>query len=297
MKKYNACILLATYNGEKYLSDLMNSLIKQKAIDLTIFARDDGSSDKTIEILKKYSSDVKIILINGNHSGPRVGFLELLHLAPEADFYAFCDQDDVWLPDKLQNACSKLKEIDSNVPCLYCSGLRLVDSNLSPIYFKKINEKRSEFGRFIFPGVAGCSMVFNRSLQQLVGASNPAYTRMHDVWIYNICASVGGKIILDKDSYILYRQHENNAVGIKKQSLRTTYKTYVKEIQVAKNIQSLLECYSSKMTPAYLSFCNTVAKSNNSFLCRLKLFFSKKIIFGSIGLNLLFKLKIILRRM
>ena len=294
---FNVCVLLATYNGDKYLKVLLDSVLSQKNVSVTIVVRDDGSTDNTLAILEDYSKFCKLVFVNGDHLGPSFGFLDLVKKAPPSDYYAFCDQDDYWLPNKLETACEKLEAFDKQRPSLYCSSLNIVDSDLSLISVKQLNKRRSDFGRFIFPGVAGCTMVFNFSLKQIISRASPNYMRMHDVWAYNVCASLGGAIVMDYDSYILYRQHDSNAVGIKKRTNASSYKTYVEKSRVSKHIESLLACYKEDIIPPFKSLCENLSKSNHSFVSRIKLFFSNKIKFGSFGMNILFKIKILLRKM
>jgi rhamnosyltransferase len=135
----SVCVLLSTYNGEKYLKELLDSVLNQNCEDkikVSIFVRDDGSSDNTTNILKEYEQNGKIILFG--HGGCNLGFAKsfssLLANAPLSDYYAFCDQDDIWLPDKLISAVERLEKEDNNeIPLLYSTNLIVVDKDLNEI--------------------------------------------------------------------------------------------------------------------------------------------------------------------
>lgn len=116
------CVLLSTYNGEKYLEEQLNSLIKQEDVELRILVRDDGSKDRTHEILDKWQKRGHINWYEGKNKGAAQSFMDLIYNAPEADYYAFCDQDDVWLPEKLKVAIDKIRESNEAMPCMYISS-------------------------------------------------------------------------------------------------------------------------------------------------------------------------------
>ena len=118
-------VLMSTYNGEKYLSQQIESIINQKGnFDLRLIIRDDGSTDSTPEILEKYAKKYPKIIsyyLEGN-KGYNFAFFELLRFSPQADFYAFSDQDDVWIENKLDFAIKALQSANNNIPLLYsCS--------------------------------------------------------------------------------------------------------------------------------------------------------------------------------
>ena len=123
------CVLLSTYNGEKYLKEQLDSVLNQKDITLNFLVRDDGSTDSTIDILKQYEKEGKIKLIVGKNIGYKKSFYELAKLAPLSDYYAFCDQDDVWDDDKLITAVNMLERENNSIPLLYFSALRVVNNN------------------------------------------------------------------------------------------------------------------------------------------------------------------------
>ena len=124
-------ILMATYNGEKYLKEQIESLLNQKNVKISILVRDDCSTDNTQKILEEYQQKGLLKWYTGEKLKAAFGFIDLINNASEAEYYAFCDQDDVWDNDKLDIAIKKLEKFDSQLPALYYCGQRLVDENLN----------------------------------------------------------------------------------------------------------------------------------------------------------------------
>src|ERR1035437_8737190 len=135
-------ILLSTYNGEKYLNQLFESLFKQIDVEMSVLVRDDSSSDSTKEILRKYEEEGKLSWYTGENLRSAGSFMDLLFHAPDSEYYAFCDQDDVWEADKLYSAIKMLKQTQDK-PSLYFSQTKLVDKDLNSIKTIKINTKCS----------------------------------------------------------------------------------------------------------------------------------------------------------
>ena len=124
------CVLMSTYNGEKYLKEQLDSILNQNSIIVDILIRDDGSTDKTLNILDEYNKKYNNIrYYTGENLKSAKSFLDLLFTAGEYDYYSFSDQDDVWDRDKLLVAVSKLKEGYN----LYGCKKKIVNSNLEPL--------------------------------------------------------------------------------------------------------------------------------------------------------------------
>lgn len=126
---YKVAILMSTYNGSRYLSEQIDSILCQEGADVTLYIRDDGSSDQTIDIIKKYAKKYQnIILTTGQNVGVGNSFMQLVYDCPDDfDYYAFSDQDDIWLKEKLKVAIDNIKQKDT--PTLYASNQMLVDEN------------------------------------------------------------------------------------------------------------------------------------------------------------------------
>lgn len=214
MKKVQ--VLLSTYNGEKYLTEQLDSIINQSYTNITVLIRDDGSSDGTIRILESYKEQYKWIeYYIGENLGAKDSFLDLIkHADLSMDFFAFADQDDVWLPNKIKQAVEKLTTMDQSKPLLYCGNKTLVDEKLVLIHssIKEYNIRPS-FGNALVENICtGCTSVMNIELLSLIRDNLPKFVIMHDWWFY-LVASNFGEIYYDNESYILYRQHSNNVVG------------------------------------------------------------------------------------
>lgn len=214
MKKMEVAVVLCTFNGEKYIKEQLKSLEKQTLIPSALIVRDDGSTDNTISILKEWSenSGIRIQWVEAtSRLGPARSFLTATAAALNFDYYFFCDQDDYWLPNKIEVAVELMSRYPSK-PVLYASALSVVDENLK--YIKKsITPKKISFENAIYESVlTGCSMGFNSNFHKLLKIEIPHYIIMHDWWCY-ILASATGQVIFDKNERILYRQHTSNAVG------------------------------------------------------------------------------------
>ncbi len=215
-------VLMSSYNGEKYIKEQVESILNQKKVDLELYVRDDGSMDATVSIVREISrKDGRVHIVEGKNIGAKYSFLELLaSVDGGADYYAFSDQDDFWLEHKLYEAIKKIEsEGDSSIPVLYYSHTRLVNEKLQ-LLKKKNNynkQKAYNFGQILIKNCAsGCTMVMNGKLKEKISSrDNNALLPypLHDHWIYMLCLAIGGKVVFDKNSYILYRQHMGNAVG------------------------------------------------------------------------------------
>ena len=211
-------ILLATYNGEKYLGEQLKSLEDQQvsaAID--IVASDDGSTDTTAAILEDWRRRWSAGAFSAVE-GPRRGFAETFRAlmampAPDADYVAFCDQDDVWMPRKLAAALAVLA-CDTG-PALYCARTLRVDEALGPIGHSPLFRRPPHFRNALVQSIAGGNtMVMNRAAFALVAESVRRTSFVsHDWWCYLLVSGAGGRVHYDPIPHIAYRQHDANAVG------------------------------------------------------------------------------------
>ncbi|NOT85873.1 MAG: glycosyltransferase family 2 protein [Methylococcaceae bacterium] len=212
-------ILLSTYNGQLYLEAQINSLYAQTHQNFSLIVRDDGSTDQTRAILKKYAQRYSnIILIEGDNLGVINSFYHLLAHCPAnpKQFYAFCDQDDVWQPAKLTNALHRLNATVNPALALVCSRLAYVDSELNLLQLSPIPMFFGFENALIENSAIGCTMVFGEVIRQKILAANPDQMMMHDWWAYLVAAAFG-EVLYDPEPSILYRQHANNVVGWDKQ--------------------------------------------------------------------------------
>lgn len=268
----NCLVLLSTYNGEKYLKDLLESVLNQKNVNVDVLVRDDGSSDSTIDILKKYEGD-HITIYSGTNLKPAKSFLDLVSAAPLTyDYYALCDQDDVWKPEKLDKAVQMLGNTSN--PALYSGAVIVTDQNLknTRISIHPNTFSNPLFGILTF-GTPGCTFVFNRTLLEYLKKYVPSVCSMHDSWISFVCLAVGGKFIYDKEPQIYYRQHGNNVLGAQRHSITKTIKDIIfyKGIRRSDMAKEVLIGYEKIMKPEIKDTFLTFAFYSTSITSKIKL--------------------------
>ncbi len=218
-------VLLSTYNGEKYLRQQLDSLIGQELRPTKILIRDDGSSDGTIGILEEYCKNYGFIsYYTGDNLKPARSFWNLIENTEKADYYALCDQDDVWFRDKLKRAVELLKNEDNSIPLLYCSKYTLTDKDLNPVDSDVSSLYNfSDFPHaLIYHTAPGCTFVFNDAARKriLEYDVNKEYCVIHDAIIHKV-VTLFGKMILDNESHMYYRQHGDNQIGMNANSFKT----------------------------------------------------------------------------
>lgn len=220
-------VLLATYNGGKYLCELLDSLLKQTYPKLKIYIHDDGSSDETVSVIDEYQAKYpcKIQTLNYPPTGSScANFMSMLtHIAEP--YVMFCDQDDVWLPEKTETVFHEMQRIEAenpNKPCLVFSDLYVVDSELKIISdsFMRYSDRdphRTDYRSILMQNVApGCTMILNRELvTRAERCRDITKIGMHDIWVILI-AALEGKVSYVDMPLIYYRQHQSNVVGAHK---------------------------------------------------------------------------------
>ena len=223
-------ILLAAYNGEAFLQEQLDSLAAQSFSDFIIRYQDDGSADRTPDILKDYAArDSRMIpgTEGGRHLGAKGNFFSLLRQA-EGDRIFLCDQDDIWEPEKVQRllfAMEKADREDPGLPILIHSDASVVDKDgrqLAPGFFRLQgwDPEATGLNRLLVQNNAtGCMMLLNRPLADLViHYGNPEKMFMHD-WFIAMTAAAFGKVVFIPEALTRYRQHGNNAIGASRDSL------------------------------------------------------------------------------
>lgn len=296
---HSVTVVLATYNGEKYLREQLESLLRQAGVAVKIFVRDDGSKDGTLNILDEYQSKGLLKWYTGEHLNVQKGYLDLLKNAPESEYYAFCDQDDVWDDDKLLVAVTELEALPKDRPAIYFCGQRLVDENLRLLSVHRIADDRSPHTNFLKSNVAGCTTVFNKELLNAVNSVTPEYILMHDSWVFKICLALGGVYYADPCAHISYRQHGNNVAGLNgglKGKLQQV-KRYVDILEIRRELQSIMDCYGNRIIPEYRELLQRLCDYDKSLKNWIKLLLSKEFDFKSTSLNVVVKLKILLRKL
>lgn len=229
MNKTNKiAILLATYNGEKYVKEQIGSLFAQTCQDWELFIHDDGSKDDTVSIIEKYAEEYpdKIHVLEGpSTGGAKSNFFFLMHNV-DAPYIMFCDQDDVWMENKIEKTFELMKKSEAKYgkdkPLLIFSDLRVVDRDLNTIadsmnQYQTLDPRKIRFNDLMIQNIiTGCTVMINRKLLEMT-ASTEHYDKiiMHDWWC-GLIAAYYGKIVYLNESTIKYRQHGDNSVGAKK---------------------------------------------------------------------------------
>jgi len=225
-------IVLATYNGERYLAEQIESIqgsIEYSSLVNRLIVVDDGSTDKTPEIVKRLlSKDNKIEwhLNSSGKSGPANNFSFGLSLTT-SDYIMLCDQDDIWLPSKINTSIIELLAIERKLPdkpVLVFSDKLIVDEQLNIISRSYFQLKKIPFDWYLsFENIcqqnvgSGCTMIFNRKLLDMA-VPIPKKAYMHDWWLMLVASKVG-RIELIKTPLIKYRQHQNNTIGVNQISI------------------------------------------------------------------------------
>lgn len=211
---------MCTLNGERYLQKQLDSITGQSHKNWSLFVSDDGSSDTTKAILEVYQRSLgssRIRLFNGPSQGFAKNFLSLLRRKDiEGPYFAFSDQDDIWLPEKLEQALRALKyHAQPGKPSLYCGRTTLIDHDGLPLGCSPLFSKPPSFRNALVQNIGGGNtMVFNSVLRDLMTATPNDRIISHDWWAYLLASATGGTICYDRTPTILYRQHAKNQVGV-----------------------------------------------------------------------------------
>ena len=243
---HKIAILLATYNGAKYIREQLDSLFQQSCGDFHLYIRDDGSKDDTLKIVEQFHGmfpdRVTILKDSQKHRGAAKSFMYLLENV-DSEYYMFCDQDDIWLPTKVEKTFARMKEIEGTetsqsetagnaagtanavetAPILVATDLKVVDEQLSPIKDSfNVDLKIDVFRKHpelicVRHVVTGCTMMFNRAAKEASLPMSPRAT-MHDEWVALCVHFKGGIISILDEATILYRQHTSNTLGAEQAS-------------------------------------------------------------------------------
>lgn len=226
MRTAEVDILLSVYNGERFLLELLESLAAQTFKNFRLVVRDDGSTDSSLQIVERFAKDAPFETVFPEIEGRfgAMGSFGKLMQVSSAPYVMFCDQDDVWLPEKVAKELDAIKileaELGPGVPALVHCDLKVVDASLNPIAGSMWKAQgldalhRSRLPQALVQNSAvGCAMIANRALVE-AASPIPPEARMHDAHLFIAAAALGGVKPLD-EQLALYRQHGSNAVGFK----------------------------------------------------------------------------------
>lgn len=241
-------VLLSTYNGQKYIPEQLDSLILQEEVNLTILIRDDGSKDNTIEILNHYKEEnTNIELLFEENIGAAKSFYRLMDYAmkhyPHYDYYAFCDQDDVWRPEKLKDLIEEADKSSNRYKLVY-SNVYVTDEKLNIKKELNKNPQISIYSNIVASGQLGCTQLFNYALLEKaciisLQTINNDYLPLHDGWISLVAFSLNGEVMYCKKPTMYYRQHSSNVVGNKNSNILKTITRRIKRFYATPNRKSL----------------------------------------------------------
>jgi len=213
-------ILLALFEGAAQLREQLDSLADQTHGDWSLVVSDDGSTDRGPDVLRQFArqhADRAVTLIDGPRMGFAQNFLHLLRAAdPDTPFVSFCDQDDVWLPEKTARAVEALSTAPPGIPAMYCGRTLHCDENLAPMRASPRFKRPPSFRNALVQNIGGGNTVVlnNAALRMLATASLRVEGIVsHDWWMYQMVTGAGGTVIYEREPGLLYRQHAGNAVG------------------------------------------------------------------------------------
>jgi glycosyltransferase involved in cell wall biosynthesis len=222
MSKPVVHILLATCHGRAFLQEQLDSIASQTYSNWDLLVSDDGSTDGTREIVIAFAKKnvQKITLVSGPCKGSAHNFFHLINLASTTEtncLFSFCDQDDVWLPQKLARSIKHFESTQNTErqPYLYCSRTQVVDENLRVIGLSNVPRRPLAFGNALLQNVAsGNTMIFNEKLLHILRLIKPHHSVLHDWTAYQVATGCDGIVHFDSEPTLLYRQHRGNLVGI-----------------------------------------------------------------------------------
>lgn len=299
-------ILLSSFNGEKYLKQQIDSLLNQTYKDFNLYIRDDGSIDSSINIINSYDdSRINLITDSFGNIGPTGSFIELIRNV-SSDIYLFCDQDDIWLSNKLEKTVNSMIKIGINNLILFHSDLELVDSNMTHynLTFNCLEKIRIpedyEFKQLLLQNcVVGCTIGITNSLveKSKVREINYNHIAMHDWW-FALVAKKFGIVEFSETPTILYRQHANNTSGSSSRNYKSkilkllNFSIYLNRIIKYKNriinqTKLFYETFEIELDKKEKNVCEVIINSNNeNFFNVSRAFFMNKIKFKNFHMNL-----------
>lgn len=291
-------VLVSTYNGAKYISAQLQSILAQDYENITILVRDDGSTDGTREILEHYARNHGVYVHFGDNIGIGQSFFTLLSLSsPHSEYVSFCDQDDVWFPHKISRAVEALRGQDA--PALYCSRAKITDENLKELGFSPLPRRPLGFANALIENIAiGCTVVLNRGAREVLALGFPALAVNHDRWAYQV-VSAFGKVIHDPEPTLLYRQHHDNVTGMGANSLQRLRRKVSRQLRLRRNERVILihaaefrRVFEHLMPPEKREVLDSLLDSRPHFLRRLSFCFNcpvyRQRFIDNIGFRLLY---------
>lgn len=292
-------VIMSTFNGKQNVVRQLDSILEQKGVDVSVLIRDDGSTDGTLELLKQYcAAHNNVRVIPGKNVGWRKSFLCGLELSEKADYYAYSDQDDVWLPNKLEKCVDILESEKSDEPSMVHCNRYSCDEELKPfeVQSMKIPKPMSKKNALTQEYAQGCTIVMNAAARKLVTRIRPDDRAAHDFWTGLICYYFGEVYYLDER--LIYHIRYNDSASFAG-DIKGGQRNRFKQLIFGKGIyynpaNDLLRGYDDLLTDEEKSFLRTAMLARKSWRNRLKILFDTDFCRISFGGTLLFKLCILL---
>lgn len=291
MKKNYLSILMCTLNGDKFLKQQLNSIKNQSFQNFKLYISDDGSNDKTLTILNKFKKKKYLKLFKGPGKGCAQNFFHLIRKRKiRSNYYAMCDQDDIWHKDKLTKAIKEIKKVENehngNVPILYASRCNLINHKGKFIGKTMLHLKKPTFGNSMLQNIcSGNTIVFNNELRKIflkkLKNINLNDIFHQDLFLYQLNMIFKGITVYDSTCNVDYRQHNKNLTGyshdffgiikkLKRPFSNFYYEQHNRNFLILKNINRLNNLNKVEIK----EFENL--RSHNIFL-RIKTFFNTSI--------------------
>ncbi len=296
-------ILLAAYNGSRHLKEQLDSLLAQTYPNITIYVRDDGSTDNTVSILRDYIAEndtsKQIILLENNGINLQCpgSFYEILKKCSPADFYAFCDQDDIWYPDKIKWAVETLTAHPQDSPCVYFSAYEYYTDTGEFLHHSPIQRKHTKLTDVLYYTPASAFViVFNEKAREDFFLNTEPSKELHDRWLLRAAACFG-TILYDTRSSARHIRH-SEAVTAEDTSDSSLLRSFLKNeiggtamTDSKEYLRYFEQAFADRLSPADKKTL-ALFTADNSFLCQLKkLFYPKRLrarLAGEIAIRILF---------
>ena len=301
-EKISITVIMSTYNGAKTIKRQIDSILSQKGVDITLYVRDDGSNDNTIGILNDYARKYSNIIINlGSNIGWERSFLCALKDAPPADYYAFSDQDDLWMDDKLVSGVKMLEPLSSDIPLMYHCNKISTWENLRTMrhQIRRIPQPLNHENAMIQEYAQGCSIILNNMARNLISKYSPKKKLAHDFWCGLICY-LFFFFFYDNRKHFYHISYGSNASG--EGHMIKSWQSRLKKILESKEVyyspcQDLLDGYRTRLSDDDVIFCEKVLKYKQNISDKIYLLFSPMFIRDSFLGTLSLKVSILLNKL
>lgn len=262
-------IILCTFNGARYLNEQLSSIANQKYKNWHLFVSDDGSTDQTMDLLcafRDHYPEDKVVIFEGPKQGSTKNFLSLINLVHQkCEYFAFCDQDDIWHTDKLSRATAILGASLDKLPLLYCGSTKYISQSGNYLQESYVFKNPPSFKNALVQSIAGGNtMVFNKVAASIL-AKTPCNINLeaHDWWTYILVMGCGGQVYYDSNPTVDYRQHSGALVG-ENRTLRA------KLIRIKKLLDGRFRVWNDQNIKGLENFLNHLTSENLTTLVWFK---------------------------